>query len=266
MTKCLSALVFLIVVGFCNMGVAQTMEAVIVTQGKSNWRIVNVSDNEVCKFAAAELQRYLKEISGCELPLGAGNGPSIVLGIRKDLASDYESLLPDSSSGFDGYAIAIIPDKIVIGGDNERGVVYGVYDLLERIGCRWFYPQQDPKDVEVIPRISTVSVEIGKTAIASPIEYRICNASSFFFEIDPSAMKAQLDVAMKARYNGMGWQCDHRTPVGEQYKQMEKSGVIAEIKKRGMVLHGPAHSYPHFLPNDLFDEHPEWFGMRDGKR
>ncbi|MDH7480654.1 MAG: DUF4838 domain-containing protein [Armatimonadota bacterium] len=266
MIKGSALLITLTLLLFHSMGVAGNMEAEIVTKGKTNWRIVNVSDGEVCKFAAGELQRYLKEISGCELPIGSGDGPAIVLGLRTDLSSDDDMLLPDPAVGFDGYALAITSDKIVVGGDNERGVVYGVYDLLERIGCRWFYPQQDPKDVEVVPRLSTVRLEVGKTAIASPIEYRICNASSFFFEVNPSAMKAQLDVAMKARYNGMGWQCDHRTPVGEQYKQMEAGGVIKEIKKRGMILHGPAHSYPHFLPNDLYNEHPEWFGMRNGKR
>jgi hypothetical protein len=39
-----------------------------------------------------------------------------------------------------------------------------------------------------------------------------------------------------------------------------------EIKRRGMLFHGPAHSFPHFLKNEYFELHPEWFGMRDGKR
>ena len=33
-----------------------------------------------------------------------------------------------------------------------------------------------------------------------------------------------------------------------------------------MAIHGPAHCFNLFLPNDLFAAHPDWFGMRDGKR
>jgi len=244
-------------------------ELKITIDEKHDWRIVNSSsDSCVSRFAAEELQKYLTEITGRPIQIcaSASNAPTIVIGLRADLSVADRSLLPEPAKGYDGYALAISRDRVVVGGDNERGVVYGVYDLLERIGCRWFYPQQDPLDTEVIPRGKSISLEPIALAVASPIKYRICNASSFFFDIAPAVMKAQLDVAMKARYNGMGWQCDHRYPLDEQYRQMEKSGVIAELKKRGMLLHGPAHSYPHFLPNDLFDKHPDWFGMKDGKR
>lgn len=243
-----------------------SMKTVIVRDGKSTWGIRNTSaESRVCAFAFEELRKYLKIISGCPLSEGSG-GPNIILGLREDLHPADEAGLPRPAEGFDGFTLAITAEKIVIAGENERGLIYGVYDLLERIGCRWFYPQQDPEDTEVVPRMETIELEPVSFSIASPIKYRICNASSFFFEIEPEIMKAQLDAAMKARYNGMGWQCDHRSFVGDQYNEMVETGVLDEMKKRGMLLHGPAHSFPHFLPNDLFDEYPEWFGMREGKR
>ena len=244
------------------------MGVVIVKDGRSDWQVVNVTNGcKVCAFAAEELRKYIERTSGCELPVAGkvGDGPAIVLGLRKDLPSD-EALLPKQAKGYDGYALRIAEKRIIICGDNERGVIYGVYDLLERIGCRWFYPQQDPKDTEVVPRLKTIELEADAVSVASPLRIRICNSSAFFFYVHPDIMKKQLDVAMKARYNGIGWQCDHRTYVGDQYKEMGKIGVIAEMKKRGMLLHGPGHSFPHFLSNDYFDQHPEWFGVRDGKR
>ena len=242
----------------------------VIENSRSEWSIANASGaSEVCAWTARELQRYLKQIGGADLPItgGTGDGPAIVVGLRSDLTKSDAALLPDSAEGSDGFAVSIDAGRIVIGGDNERGVVYGVYELLERLGCRWYYPTMDPKDPEIVPKLDIVAFERGAMAIASPIPTRINNASSFFFDIDPEVMIKQLDIAMKARYNGMGWQCDHRTYVGDQYKELEAAGVIPEIKNRGMMLHGPAHSFPHFLPNErYFEDHPEWFGMRDGKR
>lgn len=243
--------------------------AFIVKDGRSDWRIVNMSDSsKVSAFAAGELRWYLAMVGGFELGFAdaVDETPSIVLGLRSDICPSEAGLLPPPAEGYDGFSLAITPNRIVIAGDNDRGVLYGVYELLERVGCRWFYPTMDPADPEVVPRLDTIELDCGTYAVASPIPIRICNASSFFFDIEPIAMKKQLDLAMKARYNGMGWQCDHRTPVGDQYRTLVETGVIDAIQKRGMMLHGPAHSFPHFLPNELFDEHPEWFGMADGKR
>ncbi len=241
----------------------------IASRGWSDWLIVEASpESKVCRFAAEELQKYLKQISDCELFIArdAGDYSAVVVGLRSDLRPEDLALLPAAKDGCDGYSLAVEDTKIVVAGDNERGAVYGVYDLLERIGCRWFYPQQDPKDEEVVPKPERVVLDTVSVSAASPMELRLDNCSSFFFEVVPELMIRQLDAAMKARYNGIGWQCDHKTPVGDQYREMERTGVIAEIEKRGMLLHGPAHSFPHFMKNEYFGEHPEWFGMRDGRR
>jgi hypothetical protein len=77
----------------------------------------------------------------------------------------------------------------------------------------------------------------------------------------------QLDWAMKARYNAMGWQADTHTPLEKQYRQLEEQGLLAELRKRDILLHGPAHCFNLLLRNeDYFQKHPEWFGVRDGKR
>lgn len=241
----------------------------LVSDGRSEWRLQNVSpDSPVCAFAVGELLKYVAQISGCELRMfhQGASSPVIAVGLRRDMSPEATDLLPHPITGHDGYSLRVSPYGIIVAGDNERGVVYGVYDLLEQIGCRWFYPQLDPLDAEVVPRMTRITLPLVSKSVASPMRLRICNASSFFFDIRPDMMVKQLDAAMKARYNGMGWQCDHKTYVGEQYREMEKSGVIAEMKRRGMFLHGPAHSFPHFLRNEYFEEHPEWFGMRDGRR
>ena len=64
-------------------------------------------------------------------------------------------------------------------------MIYGVYELLERLGCRWFYPTQDVRDPEVIPHEPSLAIAAGRWAVASPMKHRIYNGDAWFFDIDP---------------------------------------------------------------------------------
>ena len=248
----------------------------MVSARKSDWRIVSPSATAPgVDWAAKELQHYIRQISGCELPIAKrlGSKPALVIGLRHKLSPTDRALLPPAAPGFDGYAIAIQPSagktlaRVVVAGDNGRGVIYGAYDLLEHLGCRWFYPTEDAADPEVVPQQDTISVAAGAWAVASPMKYRICNGSEWFFEIRPAPALKQLEWAMKSRYNTMGWQADTHTPLEKQYQQLADDGLLAELKKRDMLLHGPAHSFNLLLrAEDYMTNHPEWFGLRNGKR
>ncbi len=226
-------------------------------------------------WAAKELQRYLRQMSGCKLPIvkRTRGKPALAIGLRPELSPEYRAVLPPSAPGYDGYAIAVVPGtrktpaRIVIAGDNSRGVIYGVYDLLEHLGCRWFYPTEDPADPEVVPQKDVLSLPSGSWAVASPMKYRICNGSEWFFEIQAAPALKQLEWAMKARYNAMGWQADTHTPLEKQYQQLADTGLLAALKQRDMYLHGPAHCFNLLLrAEDYMTNHPNWFGLRNGKR
>jgi hypothetical protein len=246
----------------------------LAENSKTYWRVNSPSKDRVVEYAVGELRFYLARISGTEFSLVDGDRtePEITVGLRMDLTPQDQASLPTRRDGADGYAIAVVdaPPRIIIAGDNPRGVVYGVYDVLERLGCRWFYPQQDPKDMEVVPRLAKVELPAGNWAMASPIATRVCNGDAWFFKIDPDAAKAQIDWAVKNRYNVIGWQCmpsnQPKSPL-EQYNDLRDVGLLAELEKRGLTLHGPAHSFDHFLNSKVyFEKHPEWFGVRGGKR
>ena len=253
------------------------MSKVKLTQeGKTEWQILSRPPmDRGFDFAGKELRKYIRQMSRAALRFvdkEEGN-PVIILSLRKNLSSDDQALVPPSSQGYDGYAIAVKPgddahpSRIVIASDNGRGVIYGVYDLLERLGCRWFYPAQDPYDPEVVPQKDVLILETGTWAIASPMEHRICNGAEWFFDMDTDKALKQLDWAMKNRYNGMGWQSESKSSLESQYLRLRDSGLLNELDKRDMFLHGPAHSFDHFLKaEDYMETHPEWFGLRDGKR
>jgi hypothetical protein len=248
----------------------------IVAGGASAWRIAVPagSPGEVA-FAAGELRAYVRHMTGCSIPIveTPAEGPRIVLGLRSALPAADAALLPPEPAGHDGYAVAVRaggadgPPRIALGAANGRGAVYGAYDLLEQWGCRFFYPARDPQDPEIVPARNTLSLPEGSWALASPIRYRIANTSGWFFKMDPATALADLDWAMKARYNAIGWQCENSVPIDAQYARLDGAGIMAALRKRGLLLHGPAHSFDFFLKAETYmAKHPEWFGLRDGKR
>ncbi|RCH55622.1 hypothetical protein DJ568_06965 [Mucilaginibacter hurinus] len=252
---------------------AADVPVILVKANKSQWKIHTVSATKEAKFAAGELQKYLQKISGATLPAAKAPGNySIIIGLKKDIPAAYQKILPVMDKGYDAYTVAVSakPDVVVVAGENGQGIIYGVYDLLEKIGCRWFYPRQDSNDPEVVPSLSTVSINSSSWMVSSPTRYRIYNGDGWFFKMDYELAKEQVDWAMKNRYNAVGWQAlasNANVSLFDQYDDFKKHGVETELDKRGMFIHGPAHSFDQLLNHDVyFKDHPEWFGLRDGKR
>lgn len=261
---------------------AEEQPVTIVQDGATDWRIVNHSQgSRPVAFAVRELTRYVERMSGAKLEPGEAKGdakaPLVVLGLRKDLPEKERELLPLAAKGHDGYAIRVAPaardgeraPRIVIGGDDERGVVYAVYDLLERLGCRWFHPAIDPHDPEVVPRAKTLALAPGAWAVASPMKHRTLAWFNWRYENDPSKvtitperLAVQIDWAMKARYNVFESVAVESPPTSPLYR------TLAAAKERGMLVQSPGHNFGLFLRNDpkTFAEHPEWFGMQRGIR
>nr|MBQ4319729.1 DUF4838 domain-containing protein [Clostridia bacterium] len=90
----------------------------------SGVRIVTSSGTPAEKYAASELEKYLGRA-----------------GISVTSDGAVISLAIDSTIGRDGYSIEASDGQIAITGGNGRGVIYGVYALLEKYaGMRFFMP------------------------------------------------------------------------------------------------------------------------------
>jgi len=239
---------------------------IITSEGKTSWRVyVPSKAGMVERFARDELKKYVKRISGADFAdADQAISHTMFIGLRQDLKSAKG--LPNPKPGADGYAISVSADSVIIAGDDPRGVLYGVYDLLERLGCRWYYPTLDPKDPEVVPKNPNLSLSTGKWSESARIQDRFYWTSGLAFWVKPERAIPQLDWAAKNRYNGLSWQCITEN-VATDLETMRKTGILAEMEKRGLMLHGPGHSFPFFLSTEkCFKEHPEWFGMLKGER
>ena len=95
--------------------------------------ITSSEGDNIEKFAAEELKAYLSEIyPDCEFSLGeeAVGGKSIYL-----LVSDTIEGVPNNS---EGYILKSEGDNAFIISAGNTGLIYGVYGILERLGCGFF--------------------------------------------------------------------------------------------------------------------------------
>ena len=78
--------------------------------------------------AAAQLQLWVKEMTGATLDIKSGKPRGRCLLIRTD-----------PSLGDEGYAIAVNHNQIILSGGKTRGVINAVFALLEEdLGCRFY--------------------------------------------------------------------------------------------------------------------------------
>lgn len=148
-----------------NFGPYPSAEQAASSEGRVNWRDLDVSDDTICTeaFAACELQRYLQKMTGQEFPLLDDDeapppgdliligGPTSnkaartlapLLGIRR---TDLQGLGPE------GYLLQSAPLQgrraLLIAGGSRVGTLYGVYDFLHRLGVRWYAPGEANEEV-----------------------------------------------------------------------------------------------------------------------
>jgi len=130
------------------------------------------------QYAASELRYYISMMSGRACPIAAQPQPDCVI----------LDQINDPALGEDGLRILPEENAIRIQG-GVRGIIYGVYELLERLGCRFFTPE-----CEKIPTMDGVCLELDAPIVQKPIlEYREHNYTD---------LRRSPRFAVKSRVNG----------------------------------------------------------------
>ena len=115
----------------------------IARNGHSGYRIVVSGDaSPSTMYGAIELQKFIYQMTGAELPIVSDHMPmekrEIILGNNSHLKLIGEDIDFDKL-GDEGYVLKTVGRHLIIAGGELRGNMYGVYGLLEdHFGCRWF--------------------------------------------------------------------------------------------------------------------------------
>jgi hypothetical protein len=175
------------------------------------------------RHAAGELQRFLEQMSGARLPVvhTHTSGPAILL------QADPKAFHAEQ------FRIETQGENLVLTGGRPRGLLYAVYTLLDRLGCRWY-----TAEVSRIPRRATLTMEPLAETHAPDFEYR----EPFYREAFNG------DWAARNRVNGNSMELD------------EAHG--------GRFRYYPfVHTFNALVPPDkYFQKHPEYFSLVDGAR
>ena len=112
--------------------------------GKSNYQIVvsaEASSSE--QTAARELQQYIQQVSGVELPITADlktSGRHIYVGYNERVASLSGAQKPEKDD--ESFSYRTVGHDLLIWGGLQRGTMYGVFTFLEReLGIHWLTPK-----------------------------------------------------------------------------------------------------------------------------
>ncbi|MEO8541518.1 MAG: DUF4838 domain-containing protein [bacterium] len=179
----------------------------------------------------------------------------------------------------DGFELLVEPDQVTVTGQSARGVLNGVYSLLERLGLLWVRPGADGvrfipgrelaegryTEAPDFPRRTFI---LGNDALHDEwrewLEFASRNRlnSVFFHDTPPSVPSrngaARPLTAEAIAADGKGWMFERWDSDGPE--------IARECARRGMVLQFGGHHLPALLERGLFGAHPDWFPQRDGGR
>ena len=138
--------------------------------GRSDYTIVIASDAPLpVRFAAEELQKYLKQITAALLPIVVepSGEAAICVGESKAVGELQRLRAELAPRGEDGYLMLSQGKRIVLLGNSPRATLYAVYHFLEKyLGCGWPAPGED-----TVPRCENVRIapfdeRVGPPALA----------------------------------------------------------------------------------------------------
>ncbi len=211
----------------------------------------DVNKAQVLAFAKQEGEKYLKKMLSKDAEL-----PTFDFVIQEE-----KGLL------YDGFKVSLKEGKLTIISSKARGILYGVYAFLEKLGCSFLFPKEE---TEVIPSLNALPHAM-ETFIENPI---IKVRGICLYGLSKDAQKESLqtiDWMAKNRYNFILVSHERTCDAADHYHEVlydEVSDVLApEIQKRGILIDMSEHSTDIFFPRkELFEQHKEWFSVQNGER
>lgn len=213
----------------------------LAVDGSTKYRIVLASTPKTADEKAAEdLAIWLHEMTGATFPIvkeGASfeaTGHEISIG-KTMLYALSNAAKPDIDLGKDGYSIASKGKTLYIVGGSKRGIINGVYCLLEEdLGCRWY-----AAGTQTIPKRPTLKFKPMTRAYRPVLEDR------------------------RSPYYADAWNIDWSL----RNKTYCSSAAVPNKWGGYPNIWGFVHTFDRLVPpSQYFEKHPEYFSEIAGKR
>ncbi len=227
-----------------------------------------IGKDRTVRFAAAELRRYLRKVTGKTFAVVDTDNPTFTVGLADVLGIDVPHGLKEAD---DWVRVKETASGYLLTGVNPRSVLFAVYRYLEACGCRWLRPGRNG---EVIPKLRSLRVRGVDINERPDHRYRtICIEGASSVE----HVTNMIDWLAKKGFNGYFIQFQRATVFFERWysppdnREREKESydleavirrVVKEITKRGLIFERMGHGWT-CIPIGLHDEgctqieHPE---------
>ncbi|MFX3635383.1 MAG: DUF4838 domain-containing protein [Candidatus Pristimantibacillus sp.] len=244
------------------------------------------SSSDTASFAAAELQKYAKEMTGAAIPAIQGrlSGEateqleylsSALIVVTGDEASDYAESngivdipvewLVDSNTKLavveeDSFVIDTDTNHLVLAGMNDRGTLYSAYDLLESVGVKFFAPtfQYYEGNAEYVPAATTLTVTSMDKVVEPSFTIRRKYIEEGWSHTSDNIIQL-IDWMAKSKLNTLVVPYDYQANGKTKWDDWRQQ-LIAELDKRDMVVEVGGHGFESFLtPEKYGAAHPTWF-------
>lgn len=268
-------------------------EYVWVDEGAARSAIVwaQTAASPVPPFAAGELQSYIGKMTGAAVPVlydpvleqGSAAHLSATIVILAGMEAErYVAAGPDARKIFwetnpfkradlalagkkdDAYVIRSEPNRMVLAGTNGRGLLYAVYDLLERLNVAFFAPgfRFYGPYAEAVPGPETSLAVPAMEALEEPdFAYRRKYIEEGCSHTAENIIQL-IDWMAKKRLNCLVYPRDYES-LGLVKWETWRERLMPELEKRGLLLEVGGHGYDSFLPESLRSEQPDWFHDAD---
>ncbi len=220
--------------------VPQVNKDVIVNEPDFIYTIVYNSDADaIVKNAAVELQQYVKEVADIDFNISVDSnikikGKNKVISLGKTTFFDhYRSKVDFTALGTDGFVVKTVDNgNIYVDANTSEGVLFGVYDLLEKnFGVKFITP-----DVTHIPTTNGLII----------YELNIVEVPAFEMR------------ALYSRYI-------QTNPQFAAHMRMKVEFTYKDERFANFEMDAGAHKMLEYVPTSYFEEHNEWFWVYQGK-
>jgi hypothetical protein len=227
------ALVALLLLGAAETVAAEPPTVELARDGQPQMKIVLANDaSERLQAAADTLANYLQRISDARFEIGTGDGTSgLVLGLPQQFPAIAAAVWDERDPTVrEDYRIESHARGLRLLGATELAVEHAVWDLLDRLGYRQFFPGEA---WEVVPHKRDLKIAV-------------------------SAKEHPSYYARRIWYGGGMWEYN-----AEPYRRWCQRNRATS----GVVLN-TGHAYDGILSRNRaeFTAHPEYLGLLDGER
>ena len=198
--------------------------------------VIPAAASESVRYAAEELRDFTEKTTGVKLPNVVADVTSTSLPAKAIVLE-----VADGKDDADGFRLKAEDGRLRVIGENGRGVLYGVYELLERYaGCRWYAPWHT-----VVPKRERFEVPSDLDAAERP--------AFLAREVHWYDVLKHPEFAARLRLNARAWCRTEAKYGGEPWR----FGGGLDI----------CHTFEKLMPaKEFFDAHPEYFSMVCGAR